>query len=312
MEVLKQARPSILFLASDGGRTPQEMNQILESRKVMEEIDWECEVHKLYMDENQGMYRFSKLVSEYIWERVDRCIFLEDDYVPAVSFFRFCAELLEKYKDDLRIEMICGFNPLGIYAEADQGQDYFFTENGWAIWGTAYWKRTAKEREFPLPYRNDPYISKCLVDNLSEFWVPKAKGYLKGELVDGHVPGGEFFHCVNSVLNHRLSIVPSKNLISNIGVNGTHFNYHLMTKKQKKLFDSPVYELNEEIRHPKYVIDDKHYSNLYEDAVGHKKLGFFEKIKSGIYGRLWHLKNGTYFKHYIYSRYIHKTTHREK
>lgn len=51
-------------------------------------------------------------VAEYIWKHVNRCIFLEDDQIPSVTFFHFCSELLEKYKDDERIEMICGNNVL--------------------------------------------------------------------------------------------------------------------------------------------------------------------------------------------------------
>ena len=51
-EVIRQARPSILFLVSDGGRNEKEQKLIDESRKIFEEIDWDCTVHKLYMDES--------------------------------------------------------------------------------------------------------------------------------------------------------------------------------------------------------------------------------------------------------------------
>ena len=107
-EVLKQARPSIIFLQSDGGRNEKEWEAIRKNRKIFEEeVDWDCTIHKLYEEENQGLYTMGKKVSKYIWEHVDRCIFLEDDFIPAVSFFQYCAELLEKYKDDTRISCIC-------------------------------------------------------------------------------------------------------------------------------------------------------------------------------------------------------------
>ena len=78
-----------------------------------EEIDWECTVYKFYEDHNNGLYTMGRKVADFIWETVDRCIFLEDDHIPSISFFRYCAELLEHYKDDLRIECICGMNHLG-------------------------------------------------------------------------------------------------------------------------------------------------------------------------------------------------------
>ena len=84
-EVLKQARPSILFLISDGGRNEKEWEAIRANRKIFEqEIDWECTVYKLYEDHNNGLYTMSRKGSELIWNTVDRCIFLEDDQLPAV------------------------------------------------------------------------------------------------------------------------------------------------------------------------------------------------------------------------------------
>ena len=275
-EVIKKAAPSVLFLVSDGGRNDKEKALINESRKIFENIDWECTVHKLYFEENQGMYTIGKMVKDLIWNTVDRCIFLEDDYIPAVSYFRFCAELLEKYKDDERIHMIAGNNPFGTY-DAPKGQDYFFTEVGWSIWGTAMWKRSLENREYPLEYADDEYIKSCLKANLTDFWYKKAKGYCNGELVDNHAPGSEYFHATNSALFHRMSIVPTKNQIKNIGYEGEHSAFK-NKKKAPSYFGVETYELNFPLRHPKYVIDDKNYSNMYQKLLGHNKKGPVGKL----------------------------------
>lgn len=268
-EVLKEARPSILFLISDGGRNEKEWEVILENRKLYDEgIDWDCTVYKVYEDKNNGMYTMSKKGTSLIWSKVDRCIFLEDDQIPAVTFFRYCAELLEKYKDDERIEMICGNNPHVTYDDAEP-YDYYFTENGWSIWGTASWKR-CQQREYPFDYADNDYIKRCLKDNLNDFWYKKVDGYCEGKLVDNHVPGGEYYHAINSVLYHRLSIMPTKNMIKNIGYKGEHFDY----SKDKKLpiyFGSDTYEIEFPIKHPKYVVDDKHYGREFDKLLGHQK-----------------------------------------
>ncbi len=280
-EVLKQARPSTLFLVSDGGRNEKEWEAIRTNRKMFdEEIDWDCTVYKVYEEQNNGLYRLGLKVRKLLWDKVDRCIFLEDDQIPAVSFFRYCAELLEKYKDDDRIQMICGNNPFVTYDDA-LPNDYFFTENGWSVWGYATWKRHTNNRQYPFDYADNEYIKRCLKSNLNEFWYEKVEGYCNGELVDNHIPGGEYFHSIESVLFHRMSIMPTRNMIKNIGFVGTHVNY---SKKEKLpiYFDSEIYELDFPIKHPKYVIDDKHFGREYDKLLGHAKVNpiryFFMRI----------------------------------
>ena len=282
-EVLKQARPSILFLMSDGGRNEKEWEAIRENRRIFdEEIDWECTVYKLYEDKNNGLYTMGRKIRELIWNNVDRCIFLEDDQIPAVSFFRYCAELLEKYKDDERIEMICGHNPYVTYDDA-LPCDYYFTENGWSIWGLATWKRCAGNREYPFDYADNEYIKRCLKSNLNEFWYEKVAGYCDGKLVDNHVPGGEYFHAINSVLFHRMSIMPTKNMIKNIGYKGAHFNYD-KNGKTPMYFGAEAYEIEFPIKHPKYVIDDKYYGKEYDKLLNHVKMSgpryFVKRVKN--------------------------------
>lgn len=269
-EVLRKACPSIMILQSDGGRNEKEWEAIRQNRKIFdEEIDWECQIYKLYEESNQGLYAMGRKVIEFIWERFDRCIFLEDDYVPAVSFFQYCAELLERYKDDQRIGMITGNNVFTTYPAAEP-YDYFFSEEGWSIWGTATWRdRALLGRKYPLPYADNVYIKKCLKSNLPAFWFKKVKGYCSGELVDGHYPGGEYYQATNSVLFHRVNIIPTKNLICNIGTDGTHA--HIKSKKDKDsaFFNLPTFELEFPLRHPEYIIDDKDFGRMYSQKLGH-------------------------------------------
>lgn len=92
-------------------------------RKVVDEIDWECEVHQWYQEQNFGCDPSEYLSQKWAFSHVDKCIVLEDDDIPSVSFFRFCKELLDKYENDTRICMISGIN----YDEVtkDVPYDYF-------------------------------------------------------------------------------------------------------------------------------------------------------------------------------------------
>lgn len=260
-EILKKARPSILFIQSDGGRNEKEWELIRENRRIFEEeIDWECTVHKIYADKNYGLYGMNEIACDYLWKHAECCIFLEDDHLPAVSFFYFCAEMLEKYADDLRICAICGMNHLHEYNRPTA--DYFFSHVG-AIWGMAYWKRTYET--FNLDYRDDNYVidEVCNIAKKDTFFCKSMRGYAFDKKIGGHVPGPEYYLVQNIFAQHQLFIIPKRNMISCIGVGegSTHAtdNIKKMAKGDAQFFYMQTYEIEHDIKHPKYVFPDLTY-----------------------------------------------------
>lgn len=261
-EVIKQARPSIMFLQSDGGRNEKEWEAIYKNRAIFDnEIDWKCTVYKLYEDHNNGLYTMGRKVSDLIWSTVDRCIFLEDDYVPSVCFFQYCAELLEKYKDDLRIESICGMNHLGVCENVTA--DYFFSRQG-SIWGTATWKNRVQARDIQLNYGKDAYVMSLLKQRTRHnptFWK-RIVGYLKDDHYEGHVPGAEFFREFAMYGYNQLQIIPKYNMINNIGFgnDSTHMEeLKNMPKSLRGIFNMKTYEITFPLKHADYVIPDVEY-----------------------------------------------------
>ena len=109
---IKKIQPKYLFVAADGPRQDKigEKEMCEATRAIIEQIDWDCEVKTLFRESNLGC---GKAVSEAIsWFFVhnEMGIILEDDCLPDLSFFSFCENLLEKYKDDSRISTICASN----------------------------------------------------------------------------------------------------------------------------------------------------------------------------------------------------------
>lgn len=274
-EVIKKARPSILFIQSDGGRNDLEWKIINENRKMIEEgIDWNCKIYKIYEDSNQGLYKMGKKTHELIWNTVDRCILLEDDHIPAVSYFKFCEELLEKYKDDERIECICGMNHLGIYDECTS--DYFFSRQG-SIWGIATWKRVTKDWH-KFSYGSDTYIMQLLKQRTRHNKISwkRLSAYAKSNTYEGHVASSEFFIEFDMYAQNRLQIIPKVNMISNIGA--TQDSEHaaeinLLPKGIRKVFNMPTYELSKELKHPEYVIPDIYYEKRRNKIMGYNYKG---------------------------------------
>ena len=111
-EAVRQARPSVLLLYQDGPRGSQDMAGIEACREIVsdEQIDWECEVHRHYLDHNEGCDPSGFRSHQWAFSLAEKVIVLEDDVVPAQSFFPFCKEMLDRYEHDERISMVAGFN----------------------------------------------------------------------------------------------------------------------------------------------------------------------------------------------------------
>jgi hypothetical protein len=280
-EQIKLARPSKLFLYQDGPRSnnTRDLENIRKCREIAEDIDWECDVYKFYQEKNVGCDPSEFIAQKWAFSHVDRCIVLEDDDVPSQSFFPFCAELLEKFKDDERINYICGLNHMEISEHVPY--DYFFSTSG-AIWGWASWKRVIDTWEEHYDFLDDEYtisIAKKLPDflGLSEKTIVDTEKKRKRKIA--------FYENIfgaNQRLNWRLNIVPTKNMISNIGLgeDATHFSpdYDLLDDNIKSIMYMKTYEIDFPIKHPKYVICDINHVNAVDFKLG-RRLSFFEKTK---------------------------------
>lgn len=283
-EVLKKARPSTMFLISDGGRTPKEWEAIRKNREIFDtEIDWECTVYKIYEEKNNGLYTMSRKGADLIWSTVDRCIFLEDDSIPSVCYFKYCAELLEKYKDDTRILCICSMNHAVVWDKTNS--DYFFSERG-PICGQAMWKRSYQQRDFDLEYSKDPYTMALLKKNLAKdpSFLRIVEGYGESPLFGGHMPGGEFFGRLAVHTQNQLYIIPKYNMMSNIGCteDAEHATeYKLLPHGIRRIFNMKTHEYEFPLKHPKYVIADMDYKEFEEKilCINRPIRKFFRKVE---------------------------------
>lgn len=263
-DVIKEAKPSILLLVSDGGRNETEWDLIFNNRKIItDNINWNCVVYTLYFNKNYGMYGRMDIMNRFIWSVVDRCIMLEDDIIPSISFFSYCAELLEKYKDDYRIEKICGMNHLGV--SQNVCADYFFSSEG-SIWGYATWRRVGLENRL-FSYYSDQYIMNLLKKytkrEKDKQFYKKIVGYGNDKYYDNHIAGPEFWYRFDFFAQGRLQIIPKYNMISNIGygIDSTNsIDLDCMPAQIKKLYLLKTYELKFPLNHPLFVINDFIYA----------------------------------------------------
>lgn len=285
---IRAARPSKLFLIQDGSRqhNPNDQKNIKKCQQIVNDVDWDCEVFKNYSDTNLGCgMRVSSGIS-WAFQHVDRLAIIEDDCVPSNSFFHFCQELLEKYKNDERIGMISGMNNLGIYDEPSS--DYFFSRTG-SIWGWATWKRVWDNFDFNMNWLNEKETVKLLKDNFGQAFLNKALQKQKTLLSGQTLTSWSYQHGVNIRLHSGLIIVPRNNLISNVGLteNGANSlsSIKFTPRAMRQIYYMKTYELDFPLKHPKYIINDVEFKKKLDRLMGngHPWVRFFRTIESITY-----------------------------
>lgn len=275
-EQIRKARPARLYLYQDGPRPGREDDviNIKECRNAIESmIDWDCEIHRKYQEKNYGCDPSEYLSQKWMFETEEKGIIIEDDDVMSVSFFRFCKELLDKFENDPRVNIICGMNHLGVYEDCPY--DYMFVRDGGGIWGWATWKRVIDNWDPEYKFLNDPYAIKCLHD---EYGKEKASRYVstcKRHLASGR----EHYESINGAhgwLWGNMNIVPTKNMTCNIGVGveTTHSVselYKLPIAVRRQLY-MKTYEYEFPLKHPQFMQHDE---------------GYWRKVMTKVHGTFW-------------------------
>ena len=276
-ERVRKARPRILLLWQDGPREGRDddIENIRKCREIAENIDWECKVYRNYHEKNMGCDPSTHLSHKWAFSIVDKCIILEDDIIPALSFFPFCKELLDKYENDTRIDRICGQT---LYGDVpDIRYSYFFGRSG-SSWGWATWKRVADTWESDYQFLNDEYYLDLARHRFGhrrfEYSVKAAQKHAS----EG-IPYWELIVGFRTTLESGLVIYPSENMIENVGAssNATHApdNIAELPRDIQSMFMTRASDITFPLKHPPYVIEDYHY---FENILRHIHPNIFRKV----------------------------------
>ena len=257
-EQVKKARPSKLYLYQDGARLGRldDEKGIAKCRAIVDDsqIDWQCEVHRLYQEKNYGCDPSEYIAQKWMFKYEEMGIILEDDDVPSQSFFPFCKELLEKYKDDKRINMICGMNNTGVSKHCKAS--YLFTKKG-SIWGWASWRRVLDAWDENYTWLDEPKKCEIIKRQISkkqyENYIKTAKAH--------RASGRAHYETINAAtmfLSDSYNIVPKYNMISNIGISkeSTHSvsDIRLLPRRIQKLLYMETYAIEFPLLHPTKLI----------------------------------------------------------
>ena len=283
---IRSAKPTMLFLIQDGARknNNEDIKGIQECREVFENIDWDCKVYKNYSEENLGCGKRVSSGISWVFEHVDRAVIIEDDCIIEPSFFQFCEELLEKYKDDERVTMISGLNHFNDWSCGNNS--YFFTRTG-AIAAWATWKRVWDQFDFNLCGFNDEYSKKIISESFHNKRAAKAR-MKNWEDIFNKGKRGEvirFWGPQFGYLKYKsggMCIVPSHTLSSNVGVNPkatfSGAGLEFMAKAMRGWFFQKTRPMEFPLVHPRIMqVDEEYDEKYYQITYPCKIKSFFTK-----------------------------------
>jgi len=209
-----RANPPRKLVVADGPRNEQEAASCAETRAIIAEVDWDCEVLTNFSERNLGCKQRVSSGLDWVFRNCEEAIILEDDCLPDPSFFPFCVELLEKYREDKRVSMICGSNfQQGKRRSADS---YFFglhvTAWGWASWRRA-WDNYDVEMRGWATLRETSWLADLLVNPVAvKYWRETFD-----EMLRGNIDTWDYQFFFSWWANNSLAAIADRNLVSNIG-----------------------------------------------------------------------------------------------
>jgi hypothetical protein len=270
-EAVRAAAPRRLFIAADGPRPdyPDDLDRCERTRRVFSGIDWPCEVRTRFQDRNLGCKRGVGTAIDWFLSEVDAGIIVEDDCVPTLDFFRFCAELLHRYRDAAEVMMIGGHNPFGAWDGGDAS--YLFSRTS-PIWGWATWRRAWAHYDPAMTRWADPRAREAIRARMprTEFRITSQRFDL---VYEQRRDSWGFAWAFAMLVAGGVSVMPARNLIANIGFDDEATHTKLRWTNEASV---PTYPLSFPLAHPSSTTPD----SAFERALFRQRFPLPRRIVS--------------------------------
>lgn len=292
-ERIKMIKPKKFYFYSDRPNKDQlediKNNETI--RNFVNEINWDCELHKFFRVENGGMKKFHEAI-DWVFNKENHAIILEDDCVPSLAFFSFCEQLLPLYENDPRIWLISGNNFLG--EKVKYKADYVFTKYPYQ-WGWATWRDRWKSVKFDNIDWSESKVEKIY----KHFFINRNElNYtlsIDNKVINNSMKNitWDYFFGISRKINFGFGIIPTHNLVSNIGIMGLHnqiedSSFHNLTTTTETSYIIK--------NHPTFIFPDYNYDHVFFKKVYNRNT-FLKKVKRKI--------NKT-FKKYLWRNFNNK------
>ncbi len=248
-EAIRQAQPQKLLVIADGPRFPEEVQKCQKTREIINQVDWQCEVLTNFSENNLGCKQRISSGLNWVFSEVEKAIILEDDCLPAPSFFEFCQNLLERYRDDERIMHISGNN----FQDSQSRNTFsYYLSKYTHVWGWASWRRAWKHYDVTLKTWPEYKKSSMIASICESVYEQKYWTDIFEKVFNNAIDTWDYQWLYTCWFQSGLSVLPNSNLVSNIGFgsDATH------TKSKTFLSQLPTTDIWE-VNHPPFILRDK-------------------------------------------------------
>lgn len=261
--VIRQVKPSKLLIIADGPRLdrPGEAEKCEAVRGVFEQIDWDCEVIKHYSNTNQGCKKTVSSGLNWVFDTVEEAIILEHDTLPHPSFFKYCEELLDRYRFDSRIMGISGQN--NQFGHKRTEYSYYFSHFP-SIWGFATWRRAWKYYDIEMKSWPQVRDTKLLESILGDSKAVKNWQARFDALYSNYIDTWDYQWTLSCWLQKGLIAISEVNLVSNIGFTSDSINN---TDSNSQYADIPVESINFPLKHPPHIVRQKDADYFVQNSL---------------------------------------------
>ena len=268
---LRDVKPTRVYIASDGPANDAEsMRRVSQTRSIMEaEIDWPCEVFRLYSQVNMGCGRGVVKAIDWFFQHECEGLILEEDCIPDASFYRFCCQMLDRFRNEESIWSISG----SCFVDGTDGHcDYYFSQYT-HIWGWATWRSAWQMYEADIKSWDNREVRKTVLNNISRrnsvkrYW----KRVFNGVRYLNEPDTWDYQWQYTLARNKGLTVIPRINLVDNIGFSDD------ATHTKERIVDTDAKTLPEKISDNLSIgivedVDDEIYRVCHKRARGWRVL----------------------------------------
>lgn len=247
LEAIRQAKPEELFVSQDGAREGNQgdVDKCAKVQEVVKElVDWPCNLHTNYMQDNLGCGPGPAAGITWFFENVPEGIIIEDDAVPHQDFFVFASQMLEKYRDN---EDVMAVGSMHLDSRTYGDGSYYFSRMNRTLCAWATWKRAWDC--FDIYLKN---VARKDLNNALKWYGCKLRereywcailDMLQKTFQGGTSWDQQFW--INIWLLHRKGIMPNVNLSTNIGFDETATHLSSSQSPGANIATSPILPISD-------------------------------------------------------------------
>ena len=261
-----------IYIFIDGPKKISDSNLINQTIKIVKKfkkhhknINFIISISK----KNLGLQQSITRGLNKVFKTESAAIILEDDCLPSSDFFNFINQILNKYKNNHQVMSVTGS---GVGKTSRFSYDFSRYQQ---CWGFGTWKRAWK--------LYDPSLSQLKPLTWKDIYMRHYFNTMLHLTKVGQVKSWAFKWSYAHFINHSLAIIPSGNLIKNIGFDKAATN----TKTNSPLSSIKITKLSFPLSHPKKIqeniklskkIEKMYYKNIIA-FLGMTRQVFFYYLK---------------------------------